>query len=1069
MHQQRTEQIAHALAAYRAFRRQDPAEQRLTTFINILNSLFPPLSSSHCADDLLLANILMSDPKCSHTQQEPNTFAEAHSSPITQEVFEEHPTFTLSQHANYISIHPVDHAETIRAAPGIDYAPVAKQQPCGIHYTADVKQGVKNNMSCACCSAHVYGCSSSANQRTLAPRLAKVEPLGLTLIPTSSMLPPCSETQPAAQPRPRPRPRPQPVPAPEPSLSPTLAPPASFVSVPTYSVPLPRLAPIGKGKGRAFSATPCPPSTSTTHFIGHGIMKPLQFSQRSLVPSGLRLKPPPSPNNPFLCSSACPTKLDPGSAPQPSQFHAFILPNSALKGLASSGRPSSPIDLCLSEKADDEDSNILGLADLELFKGWDDSGGNDNDGGGDFSYIDDNNQDLDNDPDKMEGFAEAYRRTSSAARSSSPPELSKLLDLIDKCGLPVMEPDDLWEFLLKGRHGKTWFLVEKEDRWRMALMRQPGSLWNTMESDVFLKQRKSSAIMQQTHKILPQYKEIKFMVEVRGLTVDLEVPKIHAICSIEVALSEACERGDPITSTLTPVEVYYWFEQNWYQMIDAKLGNHSNYRIATHRSGHVSPRRIVLGSSSSRSHEKRPCETNPLSPPPRDTVCLRPNASAQLSTPTSPALAPVFAPSVPDIDANMPRNATPGPSGTAARSAAAVSNPNPAVTNPASKTSMPSVGALTEAICETCLSTREFQEKLLDMRQVQLKIDARSVDNTYKLVSDEQAAMEEERLNRIELEQERANREAAELEDCVDLRRKQQFFEQCLQAVSRADQGVASNIVGMANEHLRLTIKEGLLRFQPFVAPRSPARSDLCTSTNQLEHAAPVPASNLSLPVTTASGTSTVLSHAGITPLAAARNSLAIPPSVLYPHNCLTRRPSAQLPQLQTSVVAHATRQQSVALPSPLSASTSTTQPPTPTLSNPRPISTTTFQSPLLIAMAPVAGRISMNTSPNPSIPSNLDSGHHPGDSTYLPAADTSGPALFLNISRSTSLAHNKIDAPAHDQTRHGDDSNLDYTGLNPTFSVDLTAPSLVKTSPRSDNFVHVNNKAWDTNAETNN
>ncbi|KAF8692722.1 hypothetical protein RHS03_08568, partial [Rhizoctonia solani] len=494
-------------------------------------------------------------------------------------------------------------------------------------------------------------------------------------------------------------------------------------------------------------------------------MKPLQFSQRSLVPSGLRLKPPPSPNNPFLCSSACPTKLDPGSTPQPSQFHAFILPNSALKGLALSGWLSSPINLCLSEKADNEDSNILGLADLELFKGWDDSGGNDNDGGGDFSYIDNNNQDLDNNPDKMEGFAEAYCCTSSVACSSSPPELSKLLDLINKCSLPVMEPDDLWEFLLKGCHGKTWFLVEKgliivyifhpdvvEDWWQMALMRQPGSLWNTMELDVFLKQRKSLAIMQQTHKILLQYKEIKFMVEVCSLTVDLEVPKIHAICSIEVALSEACERGDPITLTLTLVEVYYWFEQNWYQMIDAN--------------GHVSPRRIVLGSSSSQSHEKRPRETNPLSPPPRDTVCLRPNASAQLSTPTSPALALVFAPSVPDIDANMPQNATLGPSGTAARSAAAVSNPNPAVTNPASKTSMPLVGALTEAICETCLSTREFQEKLLDMRQVQLKINARSVDNTYKLVSDEQAAMEEERLNRIELEQERANCEAAELEDC---------------------------------------------------------------------------------------------------------------------------------------------------------------------------------------------------------------------------------------------------------------------------------------------------------------
>ncbi|GAB1528472.1 hypothetical protein RhiTH_011666 [Rhizoctonia solani] len=310
-----------------------------------------------------------------------------------------------------------------------------------------------------------------------------------------------------------------------------------------------------------------------------------------------------------------------------------------------------------------------------------------------------------------------------------------------------------------------------------------------MESNPFLKQCKLSAIMQQTHKILPLYKEVKFMVEVCGLTVDLEVPKVHAICAIDVALSKACKHGNPVTLGLTAVEVYYWFEQGWYNMIDAKV------------------------------NKKRPRKANPLSLPPRDTVCPRPNTCTALSTPEPPA-PHASLPKPADIDTSMPQNATLGPSTSVRPRSHAVPSSTisaKAVTN--GKSNNTSVGALTEAIRETCLSTKQFHDKLLDMRQTQLEIDARSVENTYKLVSDKQAAMEEERLNRMELEQERADREAADLEDCVDLRQTKLFFKQCLQAMSHANQGVASNVVGMANDHLRLTMRQGLAQFQPFVAP----------------------------------------------------------------------------------------------------------------------------------------------------------------------------------------------------------------------------------------------------------
>ncbi|KAF8669012.1 hypothetical protein RHS04_08921 [Rhizoctonia solani] len=425
---------------------------------------------------------------------------------------------------------------------------------------------------------------------------------------------------------------------------------------------------------------------------------------------------------------------------------------------------------------------------LDLFQDWDNSYG-DGDGGGDYSH--DHGKDHNQDPNETKEHEDNNHHASLVPCSSSPPELSELLDMIEKCSVPVMEPNELHEFLLKGCHGKTWFLVEKgliilhifhldapSERVRMALMRQPGALWTAMESNPFLKQHKLSAIMQQTHKILPLYKEVKFMVEVCGLTVDLEVPKVHAICAIDVALSKACKHGNPVTLGLTAVEVYYWFEQGWYNMIDAN------------------PRQVNLSALLSRVNKKRPRKANPLSPPPRDTVCPRPNTCTALSTPEPPA-PHASLPKPADIDTSMPQNATLGLSTSVRPRSHAVPSSTisaKAVTN--GKSNNTSVGALTEAIRETCLSTKQFHDKLLDMRQTQLEIDARSVENTYKLVSDKQAAMEEERLNRMELEQERADREAADLEDCVDLRQTKLFFKQCLQAMSHANQGVASNVVG---------------------------------------------------------------------------------------------------------------------------------------------------------------------------------------------------------------------------------------------------------------------------------
>ncbi|GAB1527687.1 hypothetical protein RhiTH_010875 [Rhizoctonia solani] len=615
-------------------------------------------------------------------------------------------------------------------------------------------------------------------QHTNTPQFTPIEP-ARALVPLALLPPPVAGMQ--TPNHPKPQPQPQPCPIPEPSPTPL---PASQPSAPVPCVSWTNTKPINKGKGQAASATPCPlPLLTSTPFVGHGLMNQAWFNH-SYLGSSLHAKQPPSPNNPFLCLGGKATKFEYNLTSTQLHVASSFLPDV----LASLGQQSSPINLCLSEKAKD---NKMGTPHpdqaLDLFQDWDNSYGD---------------------------------------------ELSELLDMIEKCSVPVMEPNELHEFLLKGCHGKMWFLVEKglvilhifhpdapSERVRMALMRQPGALWTAMESDLFLKQRKLSAIMQQTHKILPLYKEVKFMVEVRGLTVDLEVPKVHAICAIDIALSEACKRGNPVTLGLTAVEVYYWFEQGWYNMIDAKLGNHLNYCIATHQSGHVSPRQVNSSALLSRVNKKRPRKANPLSLPPRDTVHPCPNTCTALSTPEPPA-PHASLPKPADIDTSMPQNATPGPSTSVRPRSHAVPSSTisaKAVTN--GKSNNTSVGALTEAIRETCSSTKQFHDKLLGMRQTQLEIDARSVENTYKLVSDKQAAMEEERLNRMELEQERADREAADLEDCVDLRQTKLFFEQCLQAVSHANQGVASDVVGMANDHLRLTMRQGLARFQPFVAP----------------------------------------------------------------------------------------------------------------------------------------------------------------------------------------------------------------------------------------------------------
>ncbi|CUA69895.1 SH3 domain-containing protein C23A1,17 [Schizosaccharomyces pombe 972h-] [Rhizoctonia solani] len=751
-----------------------------------------------------------------------------------------------------------NHTEVTNAASGMDHVPATMQQSRVIGHPHTLTD-----------SSTIYYNSSYGNQN---PMYTRSGVLGDKILPqfpkfkpalASTPLPPDNDflatTNPRPQPRPRPRPPPgfSPIPKPTsaPAPVPTHAPPFAHASVSALHALPPAASVTTKGKGRAASATPCPPAKvispaldSTRPFVGHGLMKPVRFNHKPSGPSGSRIKRSPSPEYSIRPLSFLPAKSEPEPTSYDGQYYAYSLPISALKAFKSSGRESSPINLCSSsDKADEDDSevDVIVLGDhSEVPEEWE---GDDEDHGGDGS-------DDGEIPDELEGVEEAYQRVASeqaasTARSSSPLDIDELREMIKKGGKPVMEPEELRQFLQAGRRNKPWYLVEKgiiiiyifhpsapAHRSRIALLpinpRRLEKMWSTMSVEAFLSARVASAIAQQCHKSLQVFKDIKYMIEVRGFCVDLTLSKERSVRAIEAALTEARSDGAPLSSATTSPEVYCWVEQGWYEMVDARVGDHPNFRIIGHRSGQVSPRQDTLAGPSKKGKEKRAREDNPLSPQPRDVIRQRPNSKPN-SVATHDSFEGIV--DVPHLTRSQARDAIPGPSTTARRPSTSYANlpadPPADVESdtklhaPATKSnSSGTTNGLAGALLDTCASAREFKAQLIDMRKIQLDIDARSVENKYKLAIDEQAAMEEERLYRFELEEERAEREAAELEEKVNRDRQGRFFEEMMHTLN--NKHVEGDVIDMVNQQLREKFSHGLAS-EPFVAPRSVTRHSL--------------------------------------------------------------------------------------------------------------------------------------------------------------------------------------------------------------------------------------------------
>ncbi|KAG8729055.1 hypothetical protein FRC11_009613 [Ceratobasidium sp. 423] len=673
----------------------------------------------------------------------------------------------------------------------------------------------------------IYTHPNAASGCIPAPQFLKSGPTGHGSIPTTLPLPPPTGSQALSDLRPHPHPRPRPipnsvmVPSPTPVHAPMPAPASAPAPVPrpTSSKIPPTAVNADKGKGRAVSGTPCPPAKSTTSaatgsFVGHGLMNPVQFNRTPVCPSGLRLKRSPTPENPYFPSTFLPTKPEP--------------------------EPSSPIDLCASSDVADED-NVESVAPVELVdipEEW----------GADAEvHV---GEDLDNgeEPDELEGFKEAHQRAASTIRSSSPASISELKEIIKKGGSPVMDPDELHAFLVVGRRGKLWLLVEQgliimyifdpkapEDHVQMVLrplnLRRPGPLWDGMSRNLFLAAQNSSAIAQAFVKIMLVYKDIWYMIEVRGFSVNLTLPKEQAIRSIKTALNEAREDGAPLTSIVTPSEYYHWIDQPWYELVDVH--------------GQVVPRPAALAGTLANSKEKcRREDENPLSPCAWNTI--RPHTDVTLagsdvdSSAPPPALSEVAPADVNPPHATHPQaqNAVAGPS-TAAPSANA---------NPSAKPGTVATDGLAGALLETCASAHDFKEQLLSMRKVQLEIDARNVDHQHQLFSEEQAGMEQERLHWIELEEEHVECEAVEMEERINRDREGQFFGEIMTTLNH--EKVEDDIVVMLNRHLRERFKQKIESQQPFVAPHNPSHHNLQVQSSLAHRAALAPAPGPSSPLT---------------------------------------------------------------------------------------------------------------------------------------------------------------------------------------------------------------------------
>lgn len=260
-----------------------------------------------------------------------------------------------------------------------------------------------------------------------------------------------------------------------------------------------------------------------------------------------------------------------------------------------------------------------------------------------------------------------------------------------------------------------------------------------------------------------------------------------------------------------------------FQHFCSRLGNHPNFQVAgQHRSGRVTPPRP----STAKGKEKRRREDDvdddesaqdlTGSPRPKAAVRPRPNIvdvnvpNVHASTPTLRAHAVAAAAGHPLPQAG-PSNRNPS---RAASAAPAV--PAPPVTE------APTVASI---LLESRASAADLQTKLLSFRQAQLELDQRNSSVREQLIAGEQLALEEERVHRLELDAERAEREAAELEERVNCERRSQYFDQCLRIAS--SNGLPSDLVELASQQLREAIEAGMNFKTKFVSPRTPSTSRL--------------------------------------------------------------------------------------------------------------------------------------------------------------------------------------------------------------------------------------------------
>ncbi|KAB5591328.1 SH3 domain-containing protein [Ceratobasidium theobromae] len=821
-----------ALASYREYLRLDHSQRKLSDFITIIDSLFPPISTP--ADDLLFIGILMADPA--------NFFAQAR-------------VRAGDNNGSHWNVLLTD--DKLRRV-----ALALSPQSLGVNSPTLVAP--LSTMNAAGGTSNVY----KAEQLEESPDLER-KPLVSPLSRTDSYnsfdydagrgpcFPPSQYRPPSYHPvsdlqthtgRPYPRMRPPPPPSPTVPVSPKDVASGKRVHVQPPLLP------------QAIDPVVRVPVGSVGPFIGHGMTNRLHFKPSGGTPSGLRIKRSPS-----LALNFSNTPLRHRAYPKVEVPEGMAGSTAVTSVFTHSGRHSSPINLCSSSDQGDEDTAI-NPGDTDTYADaadiYDDADV-DADNTATYSGIDDSKDDEL--PEEVEGLEEAHHRAASStacSRSSSPIDPR---DIIIKGGQPILDEAELDELLSFNRHSKLWLMVEKglaieyifglgapADRYLKALTlmnpKRPARIWKELQSDIFRNSRKASAIAVAVSKVLLVYKDIKYMLDVSGFTYDLKTGEDDALRAIKVAIDEARDSGAPLSSIITPWEYYIWTrdpEDGWYALINAKLGDHPNFQVTgQHRSGRVTPSPgatpMAAAKAKERRQEKRAREddeddhsTLDLTGSPRPKAAVRQRPSTDLGDGNNLPL-----PSL--------RSSTPIPrmvSGSGARAslstaharaaASAAGHPmRQAVTQASpSASAHADIGATSTAAASTrtpTLSVAELQAQLLEVRKAQLELDQENVNARNQLISEEHKALEEDRARRLELDSEqaqrdvvRAEREAAELEEKINFGRRSQYFDQCLRVASSTN--LPPDLIQMASDQVRQALESGMNFYAaPFLSPRPP-------------------------------------------------------------------------------------------------------------------------------------------------------------------------------------------------------------------------------------------------------